>query len=66
MSEHLPVVQLLLTLPEAAKALSISQRKLWELTDRGIIAVVRIGRSVRYDVRDLAAFVDAAKQGGRS
>jgi excisionase family DNA binding protein len=64
MSEQLRVVQLLLAPPEAAKALAIGQRKLWELTNRGVLPAVRIGRSVRYDVRDLAAFIDRAKEGG--
>jgi excisionase family DNA binding protein len=54
----------LLTPPEAAKALAIGQRKLWELTNCGALPAVRIGRSVRYDVRDLAAFIDRAKEGG--
>jgi excisionase family DNA binding protein len=55
---------MLLARPEAARALAIGQRKLWELTNRGLIPVVRIGRSVRYDVRDLATFIDRAKEGG--
>jgi excisionase family DNA binding protein len=64
MSEPPPVVQLLVAPPEAAKALAIGQRTLWALTKRGVIPAVRIGRSVRYDVRDLAAFIDRAKEGG--
>jgi excisionase family DNA binding protein len=64
MSEPPLAVQLLLTPPQAAKALAICQRKLWELTKRGIIRATRIGRAVRYDVRDLTAFVDRAKEGG--
>jgi excisionase family DNA binding protein len=64
MNNQDPPIQLLLTPPQAAKALAISQRKLWELTDRGIIRATRIGRAVRYDVRDLAAFIDRAKEGG--
>jgi excisionase family DNA binding protein len=65
MTEPPPVVQLLLSPPQAAQALAIGQRKLWELTNRGVIRAVRIGRAVRYDVRDLAAFIDRAKEGGR-
>jgi excisionase family DNA binding protein len=64
MTERPPVVQLLLSPPQAARALAIGQRKLWELTNRGVIRAVRIGRAVRYDVRDLAAFIDRAKEGG--
>ena len=53
----------LLRAGEAAEALSISKRKLWELTSCGEIPVVRIGRGVRYDIRDLRAAIDRWKQG---
>jgi len=47
----------------AAETLSISERTLWGLTaPRGPIPVVRIGRSVRYDQRDLIAFIDGRKE----
>jgi excisionase family DNA binding protein len=39
---------LLLTTSQAAKALSMSPRKLWELTNRGEIPCVRIGKMLRY------------------
>jgi hypothetical protein len=45
----------------AAAALAISPRKLWALTASGDLTCVRIGRAVRYDATDLAAFIDAAK-----
>jgi predicted DNA-binding transcriptional regulator AlpA len=51
----------LLTPKDAAAACAISPRKLWSLTASGDIPCVRIGRSVRYDAMDLAAFIDAAK-----
>jgi excisionase family DNA binding protein len=54
-------IVLLLKPREAAKALSISERTLWELTDHGKIPHVRIGRAVRYDPRDLQAWIDAQK-----
>jgi excisionase family DNA binding protein len=54
---------LLLTAAEAAKLLAIGARTLWTLTDRGEIPVVRIGRAVRYDRRDLLAYIDRAKRG---
>jgi excisionase family DNA binding protein len=57
------VGKLLLKPPQAAEALAISPRKLWELTDRGIIKVVRIGRAVRYDPTDLTAFIAKQKRG---
>lgn len=53
-----PVAPLLLTPPEAAKALRIGRRKLWELTKDGEIRAVRLGRSVRYDPRELQSWVD--------
>ena len=58
-------VKLLLTSREAAKALAISERKLWELTNCGIIPVVRIGRAVRYDPHDLELFIQAQKDACR-
>ena len=53
---------LLLTVAEAAKALAISPRTLWTLTKRGDIQSVKIGRAVRYDPRDLHAWIDARKE----
>jgi excisionase family DNA binding protein len=50
---------------DAARMLAISERKLWELTNRNLIRAVRIGRAVRYDVRDLEAFIAAQKGGDR-
>jgi excisionase family DNA binding protein len=58
------VRRLLLTAREAAAYLAISERTLWSLTaPRGPIRVVRIGRTVRYDRRDLLVFVDTRKAG---
>ena len=51
------VDKLLLTEREAAQALSISPRKLWELRATGEIPCVRLGRAVRYDPRDLSAWI---------
>jgi len=39
--------KLLVTAREAAKLLSISEKTLWTLTNRGGIQAVRIGRVVR-------------------
>lgn len=52
---------LLLDAREAARRLGISPRTLWTLTDEGRIRPVRIGRLVKYDPRDLLAFIDASK-----
>lgn len=52
----------LLTAKEAATHLAISERALWGLTaPRGPIPVVKIGRSIRYDVADLGAWVEQQK-----
>jgi excisionase family DNA binding protein len=61
-SEHTDP-HLLLTVTAAAAALSVSPRTLWSLTaPRGSIRAVRIGRSVRYDLDALRAWI-AAQQG---
>lgn len=49
----------LLTRAEAASMLRISQRKLSELQASGLIPFVRISRSVRFDVHDLQAWIEA-------
>jgi excisionase family DNA binding protein len=53
--------RILLKPGEAARALAISPRKLWDLTKRGQIPHLRIGRSVRYATADLQAWVDSQK-----
>ncbi len=57
-----PAPQTLLLKPvDAATTLSISSRTLWALTDRGEIPCIRIGRAVRYDPRDLTAWISKKK-----
>jgi len=51
----------LYTIPLAAKILSLSPRKVWELTSTGELPVVRAGRAVRIDRRDLEAWIAANK-----
>lgn len=54
----------LLTVREAAAALSVCEKTLWNLTaPRGPLPAVRLGRSVRYDAADLQAFIKRAKGG---
>lgn len=54
---------LLLTVRQAAKMLSISERTLWGLTKSGDIPAVRFGgRNVRYDPADLRAWIDSTKK----
>ena len=60
--------RLLLTAREAAQALAISQRTLWELTQRGELPALRLpgrgiaARALRYDLRDLLAWIDRTKK----
>ncbi len=55
----------LYSVKEAAAYLSLSQRTVWEMTaPRGELAVVKLGRSVRYRPEDLEAFVAARIVGG--
>lgn len=53
--------QMLLTEKQAAKALTMSQRKLWTLREKGEIACVKSGRRVMYDPSDLRAWIDSNK-----
>ena len=45
----------------AADYLAISERKLWDLSQNGIIPVVRLGRATRYDLIDLDRFIEKMK-----
>ena len=62
--EKLLSEKLLVDSPTAAGILSISKRSLFSLQASGEIPFVRIGRSVRFDIRDLVAFIDRQKKGG--
>ena len=42
---------------EAAKALGISERLLWEWTDRGVVPHVRMGKAILYPVDSLRAWL---------
>jgi excisionase family DNA binding protein len=54
---------LLLRSAEAARTLAVSRRKLWDMTARGEIPHVRIGRCVRYSVDDLRRWIEDQKGG---
>jgi excisionase family DNA binding protein len=54
-------VERLLTYRETARLLGVTERTVWSMVDRGELAAVRFGRSVRVDPRDLRAFIDGAK-----
>lgn len=52
----------LLNAKEAANYLSIGERKLWSMTaPRGPLAVVRLGRSIRYSLADLDAAIQRTR-----
>jgi excisionase family DNA binding protein len=51
----------LLTVREAADVLRVSERTLWSLTNAKELPSVRVGRSVRYDQNDLAAWIASRK-----
>lgn len=57
------VEPLLLRPKEAAAFLAISMRKLWELTNRGEVPSLRVGRSLRYSRPALRAWVDRQQRG---
>lgn len=48
---------LLLTLGETARALGLSERKTWELGVVGELPRIQIGRSVRFALSDVEAFI---------
>ena len=52
----------LMTSKQTAEYLCICERKVWDLQKSGLIPVVRIGRSVRFDRNDLDAFIENLKQ----
>jgi hypothetical protein len=45
-------VPILATLEIAAKSLMLSERKVWQMGEDGAIRIERIGRSVRYYLRE--------------
>jgi len=52
---------LLLTPRQAARALNISEKTLYNYTKAGAIPVVQIGRCKRYTLADLTMCIDRAK-----
>ncbi|QDV91815.1 Helix-turn-helix domain protein [Phycisphaerae bacterium RAS2] len=49
---------------EAAKALGLGERKLWELTNRGIIPHIKLDKCVLYPVDALRAWLVHHASGG--
>ena len=54
--------RVMLTIPEAARRLSIGRSTIYELLDRGAIESVHIGRLRRIPVDCLTDFVDACRR----
>ena len=50
-------IRLLLSVRDAAKALSVCEKTLWTLTQKGQIPVIRIGRAIRYPVDGLRVWI---------
>ncbi len=50
---------------EAAKALGISERLLWEWTNRGTIPHIRIGKAILYPVDALRRWLDEQAATGK-
>ena len=61
--ERLLAEKLLVDSQTAANMLSIGERSLWSRQASGEIRSIRIGRSVRFDIRYLVAFIDQQKKG---
>ncbi len=52
----------LLNVNQAAKTLCVSPRTVWELTNDGALACIRIGRRVLYAPEDIQAFIDSCRE----
>lgn len=59
----MPTNQLLLRPNEAAKALAISERSLWQLTKENKIPHLRINRILRYDANALQQWIASRLSG---
>ena len=53
--------RLLLKPHDAAKMLSFSERKLFDLTKSGDVPCIRVGRLVRYSIADLKTWIDTKR-----
>jgi excisionase family DNA binding protein len=53
----------LLRIKEAADYLAISERTLWTLHKEGRIPAIHFRRTTRFDMADLAAFIERCKNG---
>lgn len=54
--------KLLLSIKEAARMLSVSDRTVWTLTNKGLLPVTRIGSRTLYSVESLRRFISEAER----
>lgn len=54
----------LFTVREAAEYLRISERHLWTITRTGKLPAIKLGRSKRYSLADLDAYIARRRQEG--
>lgn len=58
-------MQPLLTTDQTSKHLGITIRTLYTLTQRGDLPCIKVGRSVRYDPRDIEEYLARNKSQGK-
>jgi len=54
----------ILKIPEAAKYMGISPRRLHDLSKSGALPRIKIGKSVRYSLADIRRYLESRKTGG--
>jgi excisionase family DNA binding protein len=57
-AKHGPEARELLTVPEAARRLSLSSRMIYKLASAGALRLIKIGRSSRVRAADVAAIAE--------
>jgi len=58
-------VQPLLSTEQTSKILGVTIRTLFTITQRGDLPCIKVGRSVRYDTRDLESYLKQNKSQGK-
>ena len=61
-ANEMPPVQRLLTVKEAGAYLGLSSKTLYNRASSRQINTVKIGRSLRFDIRDLDAIIEAGRR----
>jgi len=55
-------IRLLISRPEAAAALAVCEKTIYNMVQNGDLPEIKIGKSVRYSVDDLKAWIENQKQ----